>query len=117
VHVHADDRVFGSSLTGIQASRIWLVGHEQYVFPLVLHAGVCRCQVRQGKLDKLVLVLTTDRFATGAIEMGLHRWSPVPQVFSAAALAAFIFFLYARTWSNDPLSTTSAIDMWVPALP
>jgi len=94
-----------------------LVSHEQNVFPLVLHTGVCRCQVRQGKLDKFVFVLAADRFATGAVEMSLHRWSPVPQVFSAAALAAFIFFLYARTWSNDPLSTTSAIDRWVPALP
>jgi hypothetical protein len=53
--------------------------------------------VRQGKLDKFVFVLAADRFATGAVEMSLHRWSPVPQVFSAAALAAFIFFLYART--------------------
>lgn len=97
MHFHADDRIFRRTVTGLPASRMRLVGHEQNVFPLVLHARVCRCQVRQGKLDELVFVLAADRFATGAVEMGLHRWSPVPQVFSAAALAAFIFFLYART--------------------
>ena len=30
-------------------------------------------EVRQGKLDELVFVLAADRFATGAVQMGLHR--------------------------------------------
>ena len=52
-----------------------LVGHEQNVFPLVLHARVRRSQVCLSKVDQIVLVLTDDRLTAGAIEMRLHSFS------------------------------------------
>lgn len=88
------------------------VGHEQDVLPLVLHAGVHLGEVSLGKLDEFVLVLTPDRLPARTVQVSLHFVS-----FGAAFVAAFIFFLYARTCSSEPLSTTSAIDMWVSALP
>jgi len=49
-----------------------LVGHEQNVFPLVLHTRVRRSQVCLSKVDQIVLVLADDRLTAGAIEMRLH---------------------------------------------
>lgn len=88
------------------------VGHEQDVLPLVVHAGVRVGKVSLGELDELVLVLTPDCFPARTVQVSLHFVS-----FGAAFVAAFIFFLYARTCSSEPLSTTSATDIWALALP
>ena len=48
------------------------VGHEEDGVAVVLAAGVCLGQVGLGLFDQVVLVLTGDRLAARAIQMGLH---------------------------------------------
>ena len=120
MHLYADHRIIGRAVTARSPAgpmgRAGLVGHEQDVFPFVLHTRVGLSQVGLSKVNQVVLVLADNRLTAGTIEVRLHEFS-VPQTVAAAALAAFIFFLYARTCSSDPLSTTSAMDICEPALP
>ena len=77
------------------------------MFPPVLHTrvrlGGWACASSTSSSSSLPRIASRR-----AVQVSLHF---------ASLAAAFIFFLYARTCSSEPLSTTSAIDMWVPAFP
>ena len=82
-----------------------LIGHEENGVPVVLQTRMRAGQVGLRQVDQFVFVFAGDRFATRAIQMCLHS-----AAFPAAFLAAFICFLYERTFSSEPASAMSATD-------
>ena len=80
-----------------------LIGHEEDRVPVVLQTRMRAGQVSLRQVDQFVFVFAGDRLATRAIQMCLHD-----AAFPAAFLAAFICFLYERTFSSEPASAMSA---------
>ena len=105
--VLAHHRFDGGALT---LRREASVRHEQNGVAVVLHARMNFREVSLGQFDQLILVLALDRLAARTRNVGFH-------VAAFPFAAAFICFLYDRTFSSDPASFTSATDMKDPALP